>query len=222
MTSPEIDKIINYLCTGFPPRFAINDMCKTYEVLSKDPRNKRSLVRSKRKALAFDLLSRNWIYKPLRLGEIPKSADAMTFIENQIIFIEFKTGDQDTDLYKRGELLSNVKGKIIDSDKTLHNHILSKILGLHQEMLEQNFFLVIDAGSIEEFAYVAPLIQLSEDSSLFKEEKAKKMLADLLGEFTAEDDELSHYKTIDIWYSELFDWYLDVHNIESLDLKKTY
>lgn len=219
MSNLEIEKIKTYLCSGFPSKYKIKTLCKTFEILSKDPKNNRNLVHNKKRAICFDLLSRNWIYKPLRVGEIPKSADALTFCDRQIILIEFKSGDQDTDIWKRGDLLNNVKGKIIDSDKTLQKYIFGKIPDLKQEKIEQDFYLVIDAGPMEQYAFVDPMIYLSEGSSYLKETKAQKILSDLLSEFSDEDEVLSHYRKVDIWYSELFDFYLDLHNIKDLYLE---
>lgn len=212
MNNPQIDKIINFLISEYPNSY--KDLIKSYKDLSKDDSNKRNLVSSEMTGIWFDRLGK-WLYKrDNKHGEVPKSADSLTFSENRIILIEFKTGDQESNGYKRRDLLENVSGKIIGSEEIINTCIFKKRPDIKQEELELNFFLVIDANAMGVTPLGEALINLSVGAEQLKEERVVRMLTDLFGHFHVEEH--PRYKKIDIWYSTSFEYFLKVENIKDI------
>lgn len=211
------DEILNYLlCTYSKER--IKDLFKSYKNCSYDAVNQRYLVNSSVDSINYDLLT-EWLYK----GKIkPQSADTMNFSQNDIYFIEFKSGNQVKSPYKTKKLIDNVIGKINDSDHTFYSLIYPYISEQAQERIKLHFYLVVDTKEMGISAYVTTLAKLSFSTNTIQNPSVKALLEKVLSDLKSGVTFPDHFKEVGIWYSELFDSYLSAHGIKSISSEIVY
>lgn len=190
-----------FLCDKYPN---LKDIIISFEKCSKDDNTGQYLVSSQVLTINFDKLT-EWMER----GEGIKSADSMSCTENRIYLIEFKSGDPTTATRKFQKLTDNVIGKINDSDDTLHEIYT----GAGIEDIDQVFCLVIDSKKIG----INPLINALVERSLINNNNIyqKQMLAQLQPNLKAGVHNPNHYSKIEIWYSEIFDTYLQARGIDN-------
>lgn len=174
--------------------------------------NVNYLVDSEIKTIRFDKLT-EWYFKH---QQIPKSADAMSFSDdNSICFIEFKSGDQTRPERKLQKLISGVVGKINDSDSTLSS-LYFEAFSNSEDRLNQKFYLVVDskAMGINKFIYTLSKLSMKNNSSLKENERIiyEKVVKDLREEV----DSPEHFSKVDVWDSQLFEKHLALEGIKDL------
>ena len=190
-----------FLCDKYPN---LKDIIKPFEKCSKDDNTGQYLVSSQVLTINFDKLT-EWMGR----GEGIKSADSMSCTEKRIYLIEFKSGDPTTAERKFQRLTDNVIGKINDSDDTLHEIYASAEV----EEIDQIFCLVIDSKKIG----INPLVNTLIERSLINNNNIyqKQMLSQLQPNLKAGVHNPDHYSKIEIWYSEIFDTYLQARGIDN-------
>ena len=104
-----VQKFNVFLETRFPN---LKDIKHTFEECSKYGENEH-LVDSKIRTINFDKLT-EWHRQPKI-----HSADSLSFSDNFLYLIEFKSGDQTNHAKKLDKLIEGVIGKINNSDDTL-------------------------------------------------------------------------------------------------------
>lgn len=209
----ENNKILYYLyktfarsdnCSDFPSLFQPFSSC------SRNTQNQKALVTSTVKAINFDLLT-DWLYR--YKGDKPKSADTLTFTPNNIFLIEFKSGDQVEKELNRNKLIKGVTGKINGSDYTLCTDIISKVDGLDEKAVKFRFYLVVDAEAMGINILLQELVFRSKGSLPTGNERIDALVSEVLPNMKEGVYNPDHFKEIDIWFSELFDKYLNSYGI---------
>ncbi len=203
----KIEIFIKHLAGKFPH---LSDARKTFEWCSRDKNTKICLVGSKVYSLDFDKLT-EWMYKE----EKPQSADALCFNDNSAVLIEFKSGDPTTHEKKLQKLIDNVVGKIDDSDNTL-TLLYDEAFPNSGERLKQSFFLVVDSKKMGIDPLMSTLVGLSLKDN--KNAKDTALLQKVKPNLKQGIRNPAHYDTIDVWYSELFSHYLNLHKISDFNL----
>ena len=183
----------------------------SFKECSYDSTNNRYLVESSVKTINFDKLTKRLGHKEER-----KSADALSLTDNKVFLIEFKAGNQVNHENKVSRLISGVSGKINGSDETLRNDVFAKCFPKESDYPKISFYLVIDSKEIGADIYARELARLSLGATTNDYERTlyERVLPDLKSNCTFAD----HFCDIDIWYSELFDTYLRMNNIISMDI----
>lgn len=183
----------------------------SFKECSYDSTNDRYLVESSVKTINFDKLTKRLGHKEER-----KSADALSLNDSRVFLIEFKAGNQVNHENKVSRLISGVSGKINGSDETLRNDVFVKCFQEESDYPKLSFYLVVDSKEIGADIYARELAQLSLGASANDYERTlyARVLPNLKSNCTFPD----HFCDIDIWYSELFDTYLRMYNIPSMDI----
>ena len=188
-----------YLCAKYPN---LKDIVKSFELCSAYNNKTMFLVNSQVKTINFDKLT-EWAGRTNGV----KSADSLSFSDNHVYLIEFKSGDPTTAEKKFEKLIENVIDKINDSNDTL--------VGLYKESsvdgLDQIFCLIVDSKKMK----INPLVSVLITRSLIDNfnPKEKQILEQLQPQLTAGVHIPNHYSKIEIWYSEIFDTYLSTRKI---------
>ena len=205
MTSRE-QKIINYLK---PTILQWPSLVETFQKCSWDETHNRFLVDSAVQTINFDKLT-------LRLRGRPqkKSADSLSLADDYVYLIEFKSGDQTYHENKLKRLISGVKGKINKSDETLYSHIFPKVYSTEDDYLKLRFFLVVDSKEMGIDTAASILVGLSLGETTTEGERVlfEQVLPDLKSGITNP----TRFDEVDVWYSELFDKYLDLYHITDM------
>ncbi len=205
--------ILRYLHNLFDnKRQKLSDVYKTFQKCSEDGNSGRFLVNSQIEAINFDKLT-EWLYSTT--PNTPKSADTLTFCKDWIYLIEFKSGN-----YEKGNtrerIIKSVQEKIIDSEKTILGRIVSHIEQIEEESVRLKFIAVVstlDAG-------IEPNVSILARLSSGATNLSKAQLELIAGIKKSEEDikkEHSKYDIIDVWYSELFDLYLQMEGIVDIN-----
>ena len=194
----------NFLNTRFPN---ITDIKHTFKICSKHGNNEY-LVDSQMQTINFDKLT-EWYEKPK-----PQSADSLSFSDDFLYLIEFKSGDPTTNEYKLDKLIENVVGKINDSDDTLTT-MYSEAFADDTTRLKQNFCLVVDAKKIGLPVLVSTLASLSLSNNYSNDSKEKILFEKVQPDLKKGIKSPEHFSKIDIWYSTLFEQYLKAKYIRS-------
>ena len=196
-------KIIDYLKPTITMRPVI---VESFEKCSWDDRNNRFLVNSNVETINFDKLT-------LRLRGRPqkKSADSLSLADDFVHLIEFKSGDQTNHENKLRKLIAGVTDKINKSDETLYSCVFPKVFDKEDEYLKLKFFLVVDSKEmgIDTTTSILAGLSVGETTS----ESEKRLLSEVLPDLKSGITNPTRFDEIDVWYSELFDQYLDLYNI---------
>lgn len=199
-----IQKFQEFLSLKFPN---LSDIKHSFEFCSRYGEN-NYLVNSKNKTINFDKLT-EWVVKPK-----PQSADSLSFNKEYAFLIEFKSGDPTSHERKIEKLIENVKGKIDDSDATL--------TGMYQEAfhenvtrLKQRFCLVVDSKQLGITSITTVLTDLSRLNNDKMNSKQKALLKKVYPDLKKGIKNPEHYDKLEIWYSELFEKYLDIYSIKN-------
>lgn len=187
----------------------LKDIVKSFEWCSRYDNGKSDLVNDQTLTIDFDKLT-NWIHE-----DGSQSADSLSFNDNYAFLIEFKSGDPTTHERKLQKLISNVIGKINDSDDTL-SLLYSQSFSGSGERLKQKFFLVVDSKKMGIDPLLSTLVGLSLKDN--KNVKEKAVLAQITPNLKAGINHPDHYETVDVWYSELFSTYIKVNRISDFQL----
>jgi hypothetical protein len=202
MTSRE-QKLINYLRPTILQR---PSLVETFQKCSWDENHNRFLVNSDVTTINFDKLT-------LRLRGRPqkKSADSLSLADDYVNFIEFKSGDQTKHENKLRRLISGVKDKINKSDETMYSHIFPKVYDADEDYLRLRFFLVVDSKEMGIDTAASILVGLSLGETTTEGERVlfEEVLPDLKSGITNP----TRFEEVDVWYSELFEQYLDLYRI---------
>ena len=205
MTSRE-QKIINYLR---PTILQKPSLVQSFQKCSWDNRNNRFLVDSTVETINFDQLT-------LRLRGRPqkKSADSLSLSDDYVYLIEFKSGDQTNHENKLNRLISGVKDKINKSDETIYSYIFPEVYSTEDDYLKLRFFLVVDSKEMGIDTAASILVGLSLGETTTEGERVlfEQVLPDLKSGITNP----TRFDEVDVWYSELFDKYLDLYHITDM------
>ena len=205
MTSRE-QKIINYLR---PTILQNPSLLQSFQKCSWDERNNRFLVDNTVKTINFDQLT-------LRLRGRPqkKSADSLSLSDDFVYLIEFKSGDQTNHENKLSKLISGVKDKINKSDETIYSYIFPEVYSTEDDYLKLRFFLVVDSKEMGIDTAASILVGLSLGETTTERERVlfEQVLPDLKSGITNP----TRFDEVDVWYSELFDQYLDLYHITDM------
>lgn len=199
-------KIIDYLKPIILTRPII---VESFEKCSWDNRNNRFLVNSGVDTINFDKLT-------LRLRGRPqkKSADSLSLADDFVYLIEFKSGDQTNHENKLRRLIAGVTDKINKSDETFYSYIFPKVFDSEEEYLKFRFFLVVDSKEMGIDTATSILAGLSVGATISESEK--RMLEEVLPNLKNGITNSTRFDEVDVWYSELFDQYLDLYSIASV------
>ncbi len=205
MTSRE-QRIISYLgSTILQP----SSLIQSFKKCSWDDNNNRFLVNSAIDTVDFDKLT-------LRLRGRPpkKSADSLSLSDDIVYLIEFKSGDQTNHENKLRRLIQGVKDKINESEKTVYSYIFPKAFSDENEYLKLRFFLVVDSKEmgIDTAASILVGLSLGETTTQSQRVLLEKVLPDLKGGIINP----TRFDEVDVWYSELFDQYLELYHITDI------
>lgn len=212
----ETNKIFDYLYKKFTRegyRSTFPDLFQTFSSCSIDQTHCLPLVASTIRSINFDLLTRR-LYR--QQGNIPQSADAMSFAKDDVFLIEFKSGDQVEKNLNKKKLIRRVTGKINDSNRTLYTCIFPNIASLNEDKVKSRFYLVVDAEAMGIDILLQELIFRSKSSLPTGDEKIDALIGEVLPNLKDGVDNPEHYKEIDIWFSELFDTYLSSYGIQDI------
>lgn len=185
----------------------LKDIKHTFEECSKYG-NKEHLVDSKIRTINFDKLS-EWYKQPK-----PQSADSLSFSDDFLYLIEFKSGDQTNHERKLDKLIVGVIGKINDSDDTLTS-LYSEAFEDGVSRLKQKFCLVVDSKKMGVTPLVTTLTNLSLLNNSLSNPKEKILFEKVKPDLKAGVEKPEHYSEIELWYSELFEQYVRVKKIKS-------
>ena len=203
--------ILKHIQNGmFPPDHKLDQICWTFEKCSKDDTNQRYLVASQVKAIKFEKLT-EWICKTQR-----QAADSMTFSNRNMVLIEFKAGDRTRHSKTKEKLILDVIGKINDSEKTIFQDIVSGINDIDASKIQIGFYLVVDAKEMGIDSRLAALLQVSLGASILQNEKIDYLVNRLLPELRKKAERPEHFSEIDIWYSDIFETYLEEYGIRDI------
>ena len=206
--------ILDYLQRErFSSSTKLEHIYKTFKECSKDDANKRYLVTSQVKAIKFEKLT-EWICANNR-----KAADAMTFTDSNIILIEFKAGDRTKGPWTKEKLIKSVIGKINDSDTTIYHDIVDNIDKLNSSDVRIAFYLVVDAVEMGIDSRSAVLLRLALGSQGLQDEKLEYLINQLLPVLKDSTSNPEHFAEIDIWYSDIFDTYLQEYGIVDISMR---
>ena len=202
MTSRE-QKLIDYLRPTILQR---PSLVETFQKCSWDENHNRFLVNSDVTTINFDKLT-------LRLRGRPqkKSADSLSLADDYVNLIEFKSGDQTYHENKLRRLISGVKDKINKSEETIYSHIFPHIYNAEEDYLKLRFFLVVDSEEMGIDTAASILVGLSLGETTTEGERVlfEEVLPDLKSGITNP----TRFEEVDVWYSELFEQYLDLYRI---------
>lgn len=201
-----VKKFREYLLAKYP---YLKTIRKSFEDCSKYGDKKQyRLVSNETQCIDFDKLS-EWEAKP---NPKPKSADSLCFNDTSLFLIEFKSGDQVKHTDNIPDFIDGVSGKIKDSDNIVFN-INKTIFDDPTEYLDQQFYLVVDSKSMGINPYLATLAKLSLQDNPYLNKSHERLFVDVLPKLNKDDDNQRHYSDIDVWYSEIFDTYLEKYSI---------
>lgn len=202
MTSRE-QKIINYLQ---PIILQKPNLVETFHNCSFDQTNNRFLVDSIIKTINFDKLTLRLCGRPQK-----KSADSLSLSNDYVYLIEFKAGDQTCHENKLTKLISGVKDKINKSEETLYLHIFPKVFTTEDDYLKLRFFLVVDSEEmgIETVTSILAGLSLGETTT----DSERILFEEVLPDLKSGIDNPKRFDEVDVWYSELFNKYLDLYHI---------
>lgn len=167
------------------------------------------LVDNQSKTINFDKLT-EWFYAETSK---PQSADSLSFSDNYLYLIEFKSGDPTTHVRKVEKLIQGVIGKINDSDVTLSN-LFRCVFGSEETRIEERFCLVVDSKQMGITPLAMTLADLSKIDNARLSSKEKTLFNKVYPDLKLGISEPSHFSKIEICYSELFDTYVKVRKIK--------
>lgn len=185
----------------------LKDIKHSFKQCSKN--NGNYLVSSEVNTINFDKLTEWYKQQP-----VPHSADSLSFSDNYLYLIEFKSGDPTIVERKLEKLIYNVIDKINDSDNTLtcmYNEAFEK----QPTRLNQRFCLVVDSKKLGISPLVSVLAELSLNNNNNKTEKEKILFERVRPDLKDGVQNPEHYNDVEICYSELFDKYLTLKAIHS-------
>lgn len=199
-------KIIDYLK---PTILQKPSLVETFQKCSWDGANNRFLVKSVVETINFDKLT-------LRLRGRPpkKSADSLSVLNGFMYLIEFKSGDQTNHEHKLKKLILGVKDKINKSEETIYSYIFPEVFEDEKEYLKLRFFLVVDSKEMGIDTATAILADLSLGATTNSSQKV--LLEEVLPDLKSGIVNPSNFDEVDVWYSELFDMYLDLYDIRNM------
>ena len=205
MTSRE-QKIIDYLR---PKILNKPSIVESFQKCSWDDRNGRFLVDSNVQTINFDKLTSRLVGRNRR-----RSADALSLADDYVYLVEFKSGDQTKHENKLKKLISGVTDKINKSDETVYSNIFPNVYNNEDEYLKLRFFLVVDSKEMGIDTAESILVGLSLGETTAESERVlfEEVLPDLKSGITNP----TRFDEVDVWYSELFDQYLDLYNITDM------
>lgn len=207
----KIERFIKFLFATYPN---LRTIVKTFEDCSKytGPDGPAYLVNDKTAAINFDKLT-SWMCET---GDsLCKSADALSFNDRFVYLIEFKSGDPTTHERKIQKLIEGVIGKINDSDDTL-SALYSRHGLTPENRIPQRFYLVVDSKKMEISPMLKTLVGLSLQGNT--NEKHRAILAAVQTNLMVGIKNPDHFDDVDIWYSEIFGTYLNIHNIHDIEI----
>lgn len=204
MMDAKIEIFIQHL---FDSHSNLKDIIKSFEWCSRYNGGKDYLVNDQTLTIDFDKLT-EWIR-----SEHAQSADSLSFNDGYLVLIEFKSGDPTTHERKLQKLISNVIGKINDSDDTL-TLLYSQCFPGTNDRLKQKFFLVVDSKKMG----IEPLLSALVGLSLMDNKNAKEraILERIKPDLKSGVNHPDHYEIVDVWYSELFSTYIRLHKIGNI------
>lgn len=215
---PETKKVFYFLCSevfkGLPK---FRTLFKSFKECSRDSTNNRYVVESETRAINFDKLTKRLYNRK----NYPRSADAVTFSDNTVFLIEFKAGDQVVGIYSTRHLTSEVTEKINGSDQTMYEKVFSKINSLNMNVLKLRFCLVVDAEAMGIYALVRTQAELASGESTEQNGKLAILLKQVLPDLKAGIHNPEHYDEIEIWYSDVFERYLEKYGIKDINAYET-
>lgn len=201
-----IKKFQEYLSVKFPD---LADIKHSFKLCSKYAENKY-LVENESKTINFDKLT-EWLFEPK-----PQSADSLSFNEECTFLIEFKSGDLTSHERKIEKLIENVTGKINDSDTTLST-LYQEAFAEENTRLKQRFCLIVDSKQMGITPITTVLTGLSKLNNEQMNPKERTLIEKIYPDLKAGINEPEHYDKIEIWYSELFEKYLNVYRIKNYE-----
>lgn len=205
MTSRE-QKLIDYLRPTILQR---PSLVETFQKCSWDENNNRFLVDSAVETINFDKLT-------LRLRGRPqkKSADSLSLADDYVNLIEFKSGDQTNHENKLRRLISGVKDKINKSEETIYSHVFPNVYDTEEEYLKLRFFLVVDSKEMGIDTAASILVGLSLGETTTEGERI--LFEEILPDLKSGIVNPTRFDEVDVWYSELFEQYLDLYRIADI------
>lgn len=195
----------SFLKTKYPN---LDDIKHTFERCSKYGKD-TCLVNSQIYTINFDKLTK-WYCG----DNCPQSADSLSFSDEYLYLIEFKSGDQIKSQTKIDSLIKNVLGKINDSDETLSS-MFNEAYGNKKTRIKQNFCLVVDSKQMMVTPLTLTLASLSKINNVHTDPKEKILFEKVYPNLKEGIKDPEHYSKIEIWYSEIFDSYLRTKKIKS-------
>lgn len=207
----ETKKVFDFLCGAFNGLSRFRTVYKSFKDCSRDSANNRYVVNSKVKAINFDKVTRKLYSK-----NYPRSADALAFSGNDVFLIEFKAGDQVVGIYNTQHLTSALIDKINGSEQTLYSKVFSIINNLDVNILKLRFYVVVDVEAMGITALVRTQAELASGEVTEQDEKLRVLLARVLPDMKAGTQNPDHYEEIGIWYSDVFDQYLESYDIKNI------
>ncbi len=205
----ENKKIMCYLQHRFGEN-CLSEIYKTLEKCSIDKNNKRFLVSSQIKVIDFDVLT-SWLFD----GDKPKSADSFTFCNDWIYLIEFKSGNiEKTDTLKN--ILTSVKGKIIDSESTILDKVVYNIPEIDEQRVRLKYYLVVSAKRLGIDANVYVLAKLSKGAETLTKSQ-NELISSISDFYKVKQSPSNHYDDIDVWFRDLFELNIEAEGIRDID-----
>ncbi len=205
MTSKE-QKIIDNLR---PTILQNPSLIQTFQKCSWDDYNHRFLVNSVVNTINFDKLTLRVCGRPPK-----KSADSLSLVNDYVYLIEFKSGDQTNHENKLRRLIEGVKDKINKSEETIYSNIFPKIFSDVSEYLKLRFFLVVDSKEMGIDTATSILIGLSLGETTVPSQRV--LLEQVLPDLKSGITNPTRFDEVDVWYSELFDQYLELYHITDM------
>ena len=212
--SAETKKVFDFLCSTYNGISRFRRVFKSFKDCSYDNTNSRYVVESSVKAINFDKVTRKFYRSE---GRFPRSADALTFSGNCIYFIEFKAGDQVAGRYNTQHLIEGVIDKINGSERTMYEKVFSNVPNLNANFVKLRFYLVVDAEAMGIDALVRTQAELSLGTTTEQDDSLRILLTQVLPDLKAGTQNPELYDDVNIWYSDVFDEYLDRYNIKDIE-----
>ena len=178
---------------------------------SYDITNDRFLVESNVHTINFDKLTQSIRGRPLI-----QSADALSLTDDYVYLIEFKSGDQTNHENKLKRLIDGVSGKINQSEETLDSFVFPKVYNNPTDYFPLRFFLVVDSVEMGIDTSISILAELSLTETT--PENIKALFNSVLPDLKSGIKNPERFDTVDVWYSELFDKFLALHNIVDISV----
>ena len=200
--------IFNYLHEEFGTN-RLSSIYQSFKDCSKDRNSGTNLVSNQTKTINFDKLVK-WLYKNVQ----PKSADSLSFSRNWVYLIEFKKGNC-TKGDTRRRILQSAEEKIVDSERIILEKLAKPVPEIEEANVRLKFFLVVTAKEVGPNAEVYILAKLSEGAKYLslEEEEMVSRINEIKEEMMKRN---SSYDDIDLWYSDVFDLYLQKEGIEDI------